>query len=232
MRFITKARVGIDTLLGKVPYHIVQAHYPIEFHGTEYGGWTICPSDISHDSIVYSFGIGEDVSFDNSLINKYRLNIFAFDPTPKSFKWVESQKLPREFRCFGYGIADYDGIAKFYPPENPEHISHTLLNNDVTSSQAIKVEVRKLKTIMDMLGHQKIDILKMDVEGAEYSVIRNIIDSNIEISQILVEFHHRFLNNGLSETNSIIQLLNKHNYKIFAISDSLEEYSFINENFR
>jgi FkbM family methyltransferase len=229
MRFITKSRVVINALLGKMPYHNIQINCPSEFHGTKYGGWTICPLRLSNKSIVYSFGIGEDISFDVSLINKYALNIFAFDPTPKSLRWIKSQKLPNEFNCFEYGIADYDGLAKFYPPKNTKHVSYTLLNRGCHSNQVIEIEVRKLKTIIDTLGHQKIDILKMDIEGAEYGVLEDILNSGINISQICVEFHHRFIDNGISRTNSAIQLLNDHCYKIFSISDSMEEYSFINE---
>ena len=51
-----------------------------EFHGNkEYGGWLVCNRNISKDSIVYSFGVGEDVSFDLSLIRKYHLQVFAFE---------------------------------------------------------------------------------------------------------------------------------------------------------
>ena len=35
----------------------------------------------------------------------------------------------------------------------------------------------------------------MDIEGAEYDVIDDILNSNIRIHQILVELHHRFPGN-------------------------------------
>ena len=40
----------------------------------------------------------------------------------------------------------------------------------------------------------RIDILKMDIEGAEYDVIDDIINSPVPIAQVLIEFHHRFPN--------------------------------------
>jgi hypothetical protein len=98
-----------------------------EYHGTEYVEWNICPIHITKESIVYSFGVGENISFNLSMIKKFGVNIYAFDPTPRLIAWVKSQKLPKEFHFFPYGIADYDGIAKFYPPENPEHESHSIL---------------------------------------------------------------------------------------------------------
>jgi hypothetical protein len=58
---------------------------------------------------------------------------------------------------------------------------------------------------MDLLSHQKIDILKMDIEGAEYSALKNMMNSGINISQICVEFHHRFMDNGISSVASLIK---------------------------
>jgi hypothetical protein len=52
--------------------------------GSDYGGWDVVLDGITKDSVVYSFGIGDDASFDLELIDRYNLVIHAFDPTPKS----------------------------------------------------------------------------------------------------------------------------------------------------
>jgi hypothetical protein len=80
---------------------------------------------------------------------------------------------------------------------------------------------------MKRLGHTTIDVLKMDIEGAEYEVIEDIVSSRISINQILVEFHHRFPTIGIEKTKNAIKQLNKAGYKIFSISESGQEYSFI-----
>ena len=49
----------------------------LEYHGSAYGGWNVAASQLNKDSIIYSFGVGEDISFDTSLIEKYGCNIFA-----------------------------------------------------------------------------------------------------------------------------------------------------------
>jgi Methyltransferase FkbM domain len=50
-----------------------------------------------------------------------------------------------------------------------------------------KLPVKRLATIMKELGHTRLDVLKMDIEGDEYDVLRDIAD--IPIRQILVEMH-------------------------------------------
>ena len=55
--------------------------------GTNYGGWYI-PKNITlnADSIVYSGGVGEDISFDLLLSDKYDCNIVLIDPTKKAIQ--------------------------------------------------------------------------------------------------------------------------------------------------
>jgi len=83
---------------------------------------------------------------------------------------------------------------------------------------------------MQELGHSHIDILKMDIEGAEYDVIEDIRLSNIRPKQLLVEFHHRFPNIGISKSKQAISNLRKMGYQLFSISTSGEEFSFILRN--
>ena len=79
---------------------------------------------------------------------------------------------------------------------------------------------------MKQLKHDKIDILKMDIEGAEYKVIEDIIKSNIDILQILVEFHHGMDKMTLKDTKKGIYHLKKNGYSIFNISKDGRNYSF------
>ena len=80
---------------------------------------------------------------------------------------------------------------------------------------------------MNELGHDGIDILKMDVEGAEYDVITDICQSEIRPQQILIEFHHRFPNVGLAKTRNTIEQIRKMGYKLFSVSTTNEEFCFI-----
>jgi FkbM family methyltransferase len=198
---------------------------PTVFYGSAYGGWTVYPAALNAQSIVYSFGIGADISFDLELIRQHQSTVYAFDPTPRSIAWLKQQSLPPQFHLLEYGIAAYDGTAQFFAPENPAHISHTMLQKDGAS---ISVPVKCLRTIMSELGHEAIDLLKMDIEGAEYDVLQEIV--KLPIRQLLVEFHHRWEGIGFEKTLIAIRLLKSNGYELFAISPRLEEFSFIQEN--
>ena len=81
--------------------------------------------------------------------------------------------------------------------------------------------------IISSFGHKKIDILKMDIEGSEFNVLESIFLSNIEIDQILIEFHDRLFVDGEKRRKNAENILRSNGFKIFAVSDSLEEVSFI-----
>ena len=60
--------------------------------GTEYGGWTYDSRNITANSVVYSVGLGEDTSWDEGIMNRFGVQVWGFDPTPKSIKYVHSNK--------------------------------------------------------------------------------------------------------------------------------------------
>jgi len=194
--------------------------------GNGLNAWTIHPS-LTKNSVVYSFGVGKDISFDLALIEKFGCTVHAFDPTPKSLEWIKQQETPQLFHIHPIGLASYCGKATFYPPENEQHISATMLSKPQTAQNAYTVEVQTLAELMKQLQHTQIDVLKMDIEGAEYEVIDNLLESNINISQLLIEFHHRFSEVGISKTKQAVNKLRKNGFKLFNVSDIGEEFSFI-----
>jgi len=222
-----RIRGFLRALAGKDIFVKLDITYEKERFGSDYGGWDIITANIDCDSIVYSFGVGEDASFDTALIEKFDLTIHAFDPTPKSIKWVKRQGFPDQFVMHEYGIASFDGTVSFNPPENPDHVSHTLTDRPSTKAQAISVPVKRLGSIMVELGHDHINVLKMDIEGAGYGVINDICASDIRPEQLLVEFHHDFPSIGINKTKQAIEQIRSMGYLLFSASDINKELCFV-----
>ena len=195
--------------------------------GTEYGGYAVCPTGVDPESVVYSFGVGCDVSFDQGLIAARGVTVHAFDPTPRSIDWLKTQALPESFVFHPWGIADFDGTARFHAPKDPTHVSHTLLEGGDVGTGTVEVPVFRLRTIMDKLGHDRIDILKMDIEGAEYGVLGDVLGSGIRIGQILIEFHHGRSGVPLAKTQAAVDALEQAGFRAFHESSSGYEFSFL-----
>ena len=196
--------------------------------GSLYGGFYLHPKKINKKSIIYSLGVGEDITFDSEVMDHFKCQVFAFDPTPKSIEWVKKNVSDKNFKFSPFGISKSSGVKKFYKPKNQLHVSGSLYDSDVVNKN--DYENLNFITLIDAMkeyDHQKINVLKMDVEGAEYEIIEHIKENNIQIDQILVEFHSLIIENGDSKTKKAIQTLYEMGYKCFGISDTLQEYSFI-----
>ncbi|MDM8553314.1 FkbM family methyltransferase [Desulfococcaceae bacterium HSG7] len=233
---IIKSKIRKFFLLssGQFKYLRITVSVNKKWYGNQYGGFYVCPDLLDQNSIVYSFGIGEDVSFDVLMIKNHNCRVFGFDPTPKSINWVKKQSdtLSSNFIFYEYGIGEKCGIVDFFLPKNNKHVSGSfVIQKYVDDNQTITVELKSFAVITDELGHNQIDVLKMDIEGGEYTVLEGILNSPIQINQILVEFHDRFFEDGKLKTINCINILHSYGYEIFAISDTFEEISFIYKDY-
>lgn len=210
--------------------------------GTNYGGWSI-PLDTKLDSnsIVYSAGVGEDISFDLQLQEKYQCSIILIDPTKRAFthfKEVQnyySQKknkfsgdiqpdylsnicnLNPDLNKFSYinkGLYKEKSFLKFYKQSNPKYISQSLVDN-MFGKDYDEVEVDSLKNIMSYHNHHRIDLLKLDIEGSEVDVLEQMLDDRIYPKYLCVEFDLLLKNKDPNElTKKIVSRLQKNNYEI------------------
>jgi FkbM family methyltransferase len=216
---------------GKDLYSRPEIRCAKRWFGSDFGGWVVATDPIHRDSIVYSVGIEFDTSFGEEVIRHFGSTVHAFDPTPRCIEWIQRREFPKQFVFHGYGLYDRDATIVFNPPQKADWVSRSILldGSEVESADALKLPVKRLKTIMEELGHAKIDVLKMDIEGAEYAVIADIQASGIRPTQILVEFHHLhgIKGIGLDQTKEALKKLGEMGYKIFSVSATGLEYSFI-----
>lgn len=215
-----RARAGLDVFVRP------QCSVPLVSLGEGPGSWDVWPDGLGRGSVLYSCGVGRDISFERAMIDRYGLTVHAFDPTPLALAWVKSQELPANFHLHELGIAPYDGMARFQAPTKLKFESFSMVRS-TGLGKAIEAPVRRFRSLAGMLGHASVDVLKMDIEGAEYEVLTDILESNIPVGQILVEFHHRWKEVGAHRTRNAIGALEAAGYVVAAVSSAGTEYTFI-----
>lgn len=156
--------------------------------GSDYGGWTVPEDLIERDWICYSGGVGTDISFDLALIDRFGCEVWAFDPIPEAGAYAAREGAVDGFHFLPYGIWSEDTEQKFYAPFDKEHVSHSIGNLQNTD-RYIVARCRSLPSVMAELGHDRIDLLKLDVEGAEYEALECIADGRVTPTVLCVEFH-------------------------------------------
>lgn len=180
--------------------------------GTAYGGWYL-PQDLllTADDICYLAGAGEDISFDCALAMKFPCQVHIFDPTPRAITHATQLRTAvdkgtpfpinnsaadiyeitpnamQQIHFHPWGLASQDAEFKFYVPQNPAHVSHSILNLQKTQ-EYFTAQCKRVSTICKELGHSTPALIKIDIEGAEYQVIQDLIDTAVLPRILLVEF--------------------------------------------
>ena len=200
--------------------------------GSNYGGWAVPEGYLSADSIVYSVGVGTDISFDLAVLKRYSCQLFAFDPTPNAVRFIEDSRLPANFNFLPIGLGTHDGTEKFFPPKTAGFDSFSQSSSGGNAEAgAITCEVLTFPSLKRGLGHEKVNLLKMDIEGFEYGVIQQILSSQTpKPGCILIEFHHGMYGIPAEKTNAAVDSLIQGGYGIFWVSPIGREYGFLLNN--
>jgi FkbM family methyltransferase len=156
--------------------------------GSEYGGWAIPERALSPGAVCYCGGIGLDISFDLGVIERFGCTVHAFDPTPAAIRHATAAAAgsPR-FNLHPVGLWSSDCTMEIFEPASGEE-QYSVADRGRTG-RSIEAEFRAIPSLMSELGHDHIDVLKLDIEGAEYEVIDSLIGNQIPVTVLCVEFH-------------------------------------------
>lgn len=231
---------------------------PTERIGTPYGGWIIPKNWLKPDAVCYLAGAGEDISFDLGVAEKYGCNVHIFDPTPRAVAHFEGlvqnlkqgqptkcttsptgfypeypPELAERLHFHPLGIWNEDTTLRFFAPQNEAHVSHSLVNLQ-QSDRFIEVPVRRLSGLMQELGHTKIDLLKLDIEGAEYQVIQSLLEDKIEVGILCIEFDESAANHldtkYLQRIEESLKALLTAGFRVIAKEPDCHNYTLLHQN--
>jgi FkbM family methyltransferase len=137
---------------------------------------------------IYCAGAGVDITFDIELLDRGCI-VRTFDPTQRAVSHVKSLDIDNErFTFIPIGWWNRNTELDFFAVEDEENpISRSAVNLQKTTD-SLKCPV---KTVREHLRDQddfRIDICKIDIEGAEYAVLDSMLADNIVPSVLLVEF--------------------------------------------
>jgi FkbM family methyltransferase len=140
---------------------------------------------VGRDSRCYSAGVGEDIRFEKYLTEHLGANVWAFDPTPRSIKFMENAPYDRgKLRFVPVGLWNEDTTLRFYAPSNPAHVSHSVMGQ-LGGAGYFEAPCWSIVSAMRSLGHDRVDLLKMNIEGAEHVVLDAMLQARI-LPQVIV----------------------------------------------
>ncbi len=201
------ARRRRERILGR----LLDRHHESLFRiRTSYGDWIVPETALIPGGTAVCVGAGEDISFDLCL-NKRGMRVFTADPTPRAVKHVR-QVLdgalrgknvpignsraehydfdgfdPNRFTFLDVGLSDRSSVLRFWAPKDPSHVSHSIVNLQRTE-EYFDAQCVRLQDLCAANGIDRIEILKLSVGGAEYAVLKDLVEGRLRPRVVCVEF--------------------------------------------
>jgi len=195
-------------------------------------GWLLCHERIPRGALVFGLGVGRNIEFELSLIRDHAATVDTFDPTPSSTEWLRTLELPAGFRHHPWAVVATDGAIGLEQRKATlagKAPMLSVVSSGRSNAETIMAEGYRLSSIAARLQCGIPDLLRMDIEGAEYAVLDDMLVTGFLPTQLLVEFHHRFPQIGLEATRRAIGGLRGAGYLIAAVSDTGREVTFLRE---
>jgi FkbM family methyltransferase len=158
--------------------------------GSAYGGWMMPDGVIEPSWVCYSVGAGGDVSFDLELIERYGARVRAFDAVDSYVAYAAEQGRGSErFSAHHAAIATSDGPLRMQVTHDPQSRSVSAAGL-YESAEYIELPGRTLQSLMAELGDERIDLLKLDIEGAEYELLPQLDLPALGVQVFATQLHH------------------------------------------
>ena len=163
------------------------------------------------DCLVYAYGVRQDVSFERELHKRTGCRVHAFDPTVGGLPDVNASIFNGgggAYGALGFGRGDSEsdsesegedsGIAPMTPAvremgeeEEDEMVFHKQAIGAASEPSKMFLNVETLHDTMARLGHDHVDVLKVDIEGDEWTVFDQILamPGPLPFDQLLIELH-------------------------------------------
>ena len=189
-----------------VPYKVKKL---IRFGRKFDGGYLVCSDAIKEIENLITLGVGDDISFEIDLENNNSLKmVHMYDYTVNHFLFIKIifKYLRRliTFRTkidnFTYSIKNYINFIKFNNKKNV-----FLYKQKVVDEIKNKIDTDLYNIFKKIEGSN--NLLKLDIEGSEYSIIEQIKKNSSNIKILIIEFHF-IKNNKDLFINSVKKLLN------------------------
>lgn len=182
---------------------------------------------MEHDSLVLDCGANR-AEFSTWLNEYIGCSIQGFEPDPRLFS-----ALPALSNCTFHNIAlsHNTGSTRL---NLGDKLCSSLYYKESNSQDTTEVKCVTLQDFCSANNIEKINLLKMDIEGAEMPILASIDESFLctKIAQITVEFHDHLDSNAIFEIKKVIERLRSLGFLCFKFTFfTYNDVLFVNSRF-
>lgn len=148
-------------------------------------------------------------------------SIYMVEPNKKAVKILQETYI-NDDKSFivPKAVSNFDGETDLFTSDDNSLVSsiieeHRSISDFGTLSNSEKIQVCKLSTLILENQISKIDLLKIDIEGAEYDLFCDMSSSEFEkIENILLEYHF-VKSKSMDDINSILKILESNGFESY-----------------
>ena len=142
--------------------------------------------DLNEDSCVFDLG-GYHGDFTKSIVDKFHCHVWVFEPVPEYADLIQKKfhNNPK-VKVFCMGLAEKDSHEVLYLGEDGSSVFRK------SRKGRIKIRYCEITKFMKEHNIRNIDLMKINIEGGEYSLIEHLLDTKMisNIVNIQVQFHN------------------------------------------
>ena len=177
-------------------------------------GHSICADLLTPGSGVVDLGANYG-AFANATANRFQCNVYAVEASPQVFAEMPAGDLVKKFNV---AICGRSGVVTLNISSNHEVSSLKQLDN-WEYVNTIQVQGSSLDEFLKRESIPRVDLLKVDIEGAEIEVFRSCSDAFLRsIDQITVEFHESVGGSSKTEVKEVLHRLQALGFFVFKLS--------------
>lgn len=170
-------------------------------------GHTFNSSLLTPSSIVIDIGANHG-NFSKEILEQFNCKVVSYEPDKPAFDYLKNIT-SNNFTVINKAVSGKAGTANFYSVQ-PMSGGNSIIPGIIglEQSSVYDVEVESFDNIMQ--EYLEVDLVKMDCEGAEFSIIKESNPENFKkIKQITIEFHdfcfEKFTDNDVNECVEILR---------------------------
>jgi len=173
--------------------------------------------------------VGADIGYYTVIFAKFvgpKGRVFSFEPIPKAKEYLD-----KNIKLNGFGNVETLDFALFDRPgtvclESPFTKSKINLLKKTLSIDDIMVEMKIFDEWHTLKRIGQIDLIKIDVEGAEYNILRGMQNTLQKYHpSLLIEVHPKQLRDFGASPSDILELLKPLGYLFQAIGEQVLDFS-------
>jgi len=176
-------------------------------------------TSLNKESVVFDLG-GYEGQWASDIYSRFRPKLYIFEVYTPYFDNIEERfRFNDDIKVYNFGLSSKDAVEEI----SIDGFSTSAFKK---SAHMVNIQIKKASDFISATGIKKIDLIKINIEGAEYELLDHLIATGIikTIDHLQIQFHD-FIPDAVTKMNQLRDKLALTHYPTY-------KFDFIWENWK